>query len=270
MNHLLRALAPISDVTWSVIDQEATDRLVPALGARRLIDFSGPHGWEHSATNLGRTTPAVVDPATGVRVLQRRVLPFVELRAPFRLALAELADVDRGAVDIDLADLDEAARRIAVAENTAVIAGHDATGLTGIAQASTQPPIPLGDDCEHYPAQVALAAEALLRAGIAGPYGIALSPTTYTRVVETTEHGGYPVFEHLSRILGGPIVRVPGVDGAVVLSLRGGDFLFASGQDLSVGYERSDESYVYLYLEESFSFRVATAEAAVVLPAPSN
>ncbi len=42
------------------------------------------------------------------------------------------------------------------------------------------------------------------------------------------------------------------------------------GQDLSVGYERSDESYVYLYLEESFSFRVATAEAAVVLPAPSN
>ena len=63
---------------------------------------------------------------------------------------------------------------------------------------------------------------------------------------------------------------MPGVDGAVVLSLRGGDFFFASGQDLSVGYERSDESYVHLYLEESFSFRVATAEAAVVLPAPSN
>ena len=69
-----------------------------------------------------------MDPATGVGVLQRRVLPFVELRAPFRVALAELADVDRGAVDIDLADLDEAARRIAVAENTAVIAGHDAPG----------------------------------------------------------------------------------------------------------------------------------------------
>ena len=26
------------------------------LAARKLVDFSGPHGWEHSATNLGRTT----------------------------------------------------------------------------------------------------------------------------------------------------------------------------------------------------------------------
>jgi len=113
---------------------------------------------------------------------------------------------------------------------------------------------------------VAKAAEALLRAGIAGPFGLALSPAVYTSVVETTEHGGYPVFEHLTHILSGPIVRVPGVDGAVVLSLRGSDFLFESGQDLSVGYERSDESHVHLYLEESFSFRVATPEAALVLP----
>lgn len=270
MNHLLRSLAPMSDASWSVIDQEATDRLVPALGARRLIDFSGPHGWEYSATNLGRATPLAVDPATGVGVVQRRVLPLVELRAPFRVALAELADVDRGALDVGLADLDEAARRIAVAENTAVFAGLETAGVIGIAEASSHAPIPLGDDCEHYPAQVAIAAEALLRAGISGPYGIAVSPATYTRVVETTEHGGYPVFEHLTRILGGPIVRVPGVDGAVVLSLRGGDFLFESGQDLSIGYERSDGSHVHLYLEESFSFRVATAEAAVVLPGPSS
>ena len=92
------------------------------------------------------------------------------------------------------------------------------------------------------------------------------SPEIYTNVVETTEHGGYPIFEHLSRILHGPIVRVPGVDGAVVLSLRGEDFRFESGQDPSVGYDSSDESYVYLYIEESVSFRVATPEAALALP----
>ena len=56
-----------------------------------------------------------------------------------------------------------------------------------------------------------------------------------------------------------------GSTGAVVLSLRGGDFLFDSGQDLSIGYLSHDCETVPLYLEESFSFRVATPEAAVAL-----
>ena len=82
-------------------------------------------------------------------------------------------------------------------------------------------------------------------------------------MIETTEHGGYPLFDHLKKILvGGPIVWAPGVDGAVVVSLRGGDFLFESGQDLSIGYDHHDADDVHLYLEESFSFRVATPEAA--------
>ena len=50
-----------------------------------------------------------------------------------------------------------------------------------------------------------------------------------------------------------------------MLSLRGGDFLFESGQDLSIGYASHDADAVELYLEESFSFRVATAESAVRL-----
>ena len=57
----------------------------------------------------------------------------------------------------------------------------------------------------------------------------------------------------------------PGVTGAVVLSLRGGDFCFESGQDISIGYESHDADVVRLYLEESFSFHVATPEAAVAL-----
>jgi uncharacterized linocin/CFP29 family protein len=84
-------------------------------------------------------------------------------------------------------------------------------------------------------------------------------------VAETAEHGGYPLFDHLKKIVGGPIVWAPGVDGAIVLSVRGGDFLFESGQDLSIGYAGHDGEVVRLYIEESFSFRVATPEAAVTL-----
>ena len=50
------------------------------------------------------------------------------------------------------------------------------------------------------------------------------------------------------------------------MSLRGGDFLFESGQDLAIGYHAHDADSVHLYLVESFSFRVATPEAAVALP----
>ena len=164
MSHLLREHAPITEAGWSLIDDEARERLTPALAARKLIDFAGPHGWEHSATNLGRTRPLADAPVDGVTAAQRRVLAVVELRAPFSLARSELRDADRGAEDVELAALDEAAHRIATAENRAVFHGWEAAGITGIAEASTHEPIALGDDCERYPRHVARAVEALLAA----------------------------------------------------------------------------------------------------------
>ena len=128
--------------------------------------------------------------------------------------------------------------------------------------------IALGDGhFEEYPRHVAKAQQLLLEAGVEGPYGLALGPAEYTGVVETAESGGYPLLDHLREIVGGSIVWAPGVHGAVLLSLRGGDFLFQSGQDLSIGYDHHGADTVQLYLEESFSFRVATPEAAVALRA---
>jgi uncharacterized linocin/CFP29 family protein len=267
VNHLLRELAPISDDGWKLIDEEARDRITPALAVRKLVDFSGPRGWEYSATNLGRIETSGPGPVDGVVATQRRVLPLVELRAEFSLSRTELRDGDRGAVDVDFTSLDAAARKMALAENTAVFHGFESAGVAGICDACAHPTIKLSEDYGEYPSYVARAVETLLESGIAGPYGLALGSDGYTGVVETTEHGGYPVFEHLRHILSGPIVWAPGVRGAVVLSLRGGDFLFESGQDLSIGYDHHDGADVSLYFEESFSFRVATPEAAVALSA---
>ena len=264
MNHLLRSHAPITEAGWEQLDEEGRQRLVPALAARKLVDFSGPLGWQHSATNLGRTA-MIKGPGEGLVARCRTVLPLVELRAEFSVSRDELVDADRGAVDTDLEPLDEAARRIARAENIAVFHGWGEAGLTGIAEASPHPPLSLGTDFANYPGHVARALERLLESGISGPYGLALGPEGYTGVVETTEHGGLIVFDHLHRILDGPIVWAPGVKGAVVVSLRGGDFLFESGQDLSIGYSHHDAELVHLYLEESFSFRIASADAAVAL-----
>jgi len=265
VSHLLRAQAPITEAGWSLIDDEARERLTPALAARKLVQFEGPLGWQHSATNLGRTEPLSDAPGDGIEAAQRRVLPLVELRAGFTVARSELRDADRGARDVDFKPLDEAAHRIAVAENRAVFHGWKAAHIKGIAKSSPHESIALGEDCERYPRHVAVAVEALLTAGVDGPYGLAMGSETYTRVLETSEHGGYLLLDHLRKILGGPLVWAPGVEGGVVVSMRGGDFLFDCGEDLSVGYDHHDAEAVHLYLEESFSFRAVTPEAAFAL-----
>ena len=266
MNHLLRELAPITDAGWEELEEEARQHLAVHLAARKLVDFSGPHGWERSATNLGRTETLSPTPVEGVDARGRRVLPLVETRAWFSLSRAELELVDKGAVDVDYDPLDDAARRIALAENTAAFNGWPQAGITGIAAASPHDPLPLTDDMNACPDQVAAAVEILMSGGIEGPFGLALAPDVYKRVVETTERGGYLLFDHLRKITGGPIVWAPGVSGALVVSLRGGDFLLDCGQDLAIGYHAHDVDSVHLYLVESFSFRVATPEAAVALP----
>jgi uncharacterized linocin/CFP29 family protein len=266
MNHLLRELAPLSEKAWHTVDAEAHAGLERSLAARRLVDFEGPRGWDYSVASAGRVKEAVSPgPVPGVQLLVREVVSAVELKVPFTVPRVELAAIDRGASGADLEDLDEAARRLALAENHTVFEGAERAGIVGMAAPSANPPVALDAGFESYPRSVAEAVEQLRESGIDGPYGVALSPADYTGVIETTENGGYPVFEHLRRILGGPIVWGPGMEHGLVVSMRGGDFVFESGQDISIGYSHHDEASVYLYFEESFTFRVNEPRAAVSL-----
>jgi uncharacterized linocin/CFP29 family protein len=49
------------------------------------------------------------------------------------------------------------------------------------------------------------------------------------------------------------------------MSTRGGDFELDIGQDFSIGYLSHSAKTVELYLQETFTFRVLTTEAAVAL-----
>jgi len=265
MNHLLRELAPIPDAAWEEIDAEARRSLKHYLAARRLIDFSGPLGWEYSSVGLGRTETLPELLAEGVEAAGRKVLPIVEFRAPFSLESVELADAERGARDLDLSAVIAASRSAALAEDGAIFHGYGAGGINGIVPSSPHDAVTITDDYAHYPEHVAKAVALLRNAGVAGPYAIAMGARCYTGVIETTEHGGYPVFEHLRNILGGDVIWAPAVNGAVIVSQRGGDFEITVGQDFSIGYSSADGDAVQLYIEESFAFRIKTPEAAVHL-----
>ncbi len=264
MDHLLRTHAPLSTAAWEMVDDEAKTRLTTQLAARKLVDFDGPEGWHRAAVSTGRVE-RLKSPIEGVRAGLRAVQPLTELRVEFSVSRSELEDIDRGAADPELDDLDRAVLQIALAENVAVFHGLAAGGIRGITERSSHDAISIDVDFDRYPNVVAHAVEAMRGVGIDGPYGLAIGPSGYNGIIETTEHGGYLLLDHLRRILGGAVVWAPGVEGAVVLSLRGGDFVLSCGQDLSIGYLSHDADEVRLYLEESLTFRVLEPDAAVVL-----
>ena len=74
------------------------------------------------------------------------------------------------------------------------------------------------------------------------------------------------MLQHINRLVDGDIIWAPGITGGVVLTTRGGDFELDLGQDLSIGYLSHTAEVVELYLQESFTFRLLTSEAAVSLP----
>lgn len=265
MRHLHRELAPISDQGWEEIEEEARRALRHFLTARKVVDFTGPLGWDHSALALGRVAEVGEGPAAGVESRVRLVQPLVELRTPFTLSRDEIDAVDRGAPDADWDPVIDAARRAALAEDHLVFRGFPGAGVRGIVETTTHEPVEITTDYHRYPTFVAGAVETLKRSGVGGPYAIMLGPRCYAGVIETTEHGGYPVLEHLRLIGEGPVLWAPAVDGAVVLSVRGDDFELMVGQDLSIGYLTHDAATVTLYIEESVRFRAASPEAAVAL-----
>ncbi|HEV8298721.1 MAG TPA: family 1 encapsulin nanocompartment shell protein, partial [Acidimicrobiales bacterium] len=143
--------------------------------------------------------------------------------------------------------------------------GLDGSSVEGCAAASPHDPVKLADDPDSYPRAVATAVAALRSKGVGGPYGIALGQYDHLSVIESTERGGYPVLQHLHLILDGPVVWAPSVDGAVVVSLRGGDFQIIAGIDFAVGYRAHDAERVQLELRETVTFRNTNPEAAIAI-----
>ena len=266
-NHLFRDRAPITEAGWEEIEKEAKRTLHALLAARRVVDFKGPLGWGASDVELGRAD-AIASPPSADRVQARlrRIQPLVELRIPFEMSRSELDAIDRGARDPDLDPVTAAAREIAIAEDRAIFHGYEAAQISGICEAQAANAVPLGGSHADYPDAVAAALKALRDEGVDGPFAVVLSEQLYKDLTARTD-GGYPILSHVQRLIDGDVHAAPGLEGGLVISLRGGDFELTVGQDFSIGYLDHDAERVRLYIEESFTFLVLSAQAAIPLNA---
>ncbi|MBY8866947.1 MULTISPECIES: family 1 encapsulin nanocompartment shell protein [Streptomyces] len=262
-SNLHRELAPITAPAWAQIEDEARRTFQRNVGGRRAVDVTGPDGPELAAVGTGHLT-GIEAPAHGVTARLRQARPLVELRAPFRVTRDAVDDVERGAQDSDWQPVKDAVRTMAFAEDRIVFEGYPAAGVDGLRERTSHPVVALPEQPREYPDAVSRALTTLRLAGVDGPYALLLGADAYTAVSETSDHG-YPVAAHLGRLLDAPPVWAPALDGAFLLSTRGGDFELRLGEDLAIGYTAHDASGIELYFRQTLTFLVYTDEAVVAL-----
>jgi uncharacterized linocin/CFP29 family protein len=263
MNNLYRDLAPITEVAWAEIELEASRTFKRHIAGRRVVEVSDPSGPVTAAVSTGHLRD-VEPPTEGVVAHLRDSKPLVRLRVPFTLQRSDIDDVERGSQNSDWDPVKEAAKKLAFVEDRTIFEGYGAAGIEGIRQATSNQVLPLPQDARQMPDVISQALSELRLAGVDGPYSVLLSADAYTAVSETSDHG-YPIREHLNRLVHGDIIWAPAIDGAFVLTTRGGDFDLQLGTDVSIGYLSHDADTVALYLEETLTFLVYTAEASVAL-----
>lgn len=264
MSILRRELAPVAPESWKEIDAAAAGKLRLDLAGRKLTDLRGPYGWEYGAINLGRLELNTGKGKAAAQWGTRKVLPLVEIRVPFFLDIMELDYGARGAEDVDMEAVTKAAEEVARFEDHAIFNGLPQAGIEGILTATPHKPLAVGSLGAYMGATVE-ACEILRDAGVDGPYVLVLGTSAYKAVSRATEDG-HPVRKNIERqILNGQIIHAPALEGGLVTSTRGGDYVLTIGQDLSVGYAAHDKERVELYITESFMFRVLEPLAAVPL-----
>ena len=248
------------------LKRETSRTLKRYLAGRRVVDVKGPAGTALSAIGTGHLR-TIAAPAKGIVARQREVKALVELRVPFELDRQAIDDVERGANDSDWQPAKDAARQIAFAEDGAIFEGYAAAGIEGIRKGHQQSHHGSPADVRRVPGCHRPRPEQMRLVGVNGPYSVLLGADAYTALAETSDHG-YPVLEHVKRLVDDQIIWAPAIAGAFVLTTRGGDFELHIGQDVSIGYLNHTDAAVRLYLQETFTFLLLTTEAAVALVPP--
>ena len=207
-----------------------------------------------AAVNTGELTIRT-DGGLGVPWGVRGVVPLIEIRVPFELPLmaARQRFARRGARSSSGGQCcGEGRDKLKIPRSSM---GSRLPGLRASSQYARIRRLRSRNDFADYPSIVWTAAETLRRAGINGPYALALGPACYAGLAQAAEDG-YPIRERVEHFLDGPMVRARAIDGALLLSHRGGDYRLSVGTGSVSRIRGSGQGHRLPLPDESFAFRV--------------
>lgn len=262
MDMLKKSLAPITDEAWKMINDQARRILSSRLTARKFVDVDGPKGWDFSAVNRGRLDIPKNSKVDDVEFGVRRVLPLVEFRSPFSLNIWELDNAVRGAADVDLSEMEDAANQATAFEEKAIYYGFEKGEIPGLIGSSSLDKMSCPTDAEGVLQCIPEAISKLKEASIEGPYHLVVNPTEWREI--TSYARGYPMKRQIKDNLDAELIFCPNIDNMFLVTSRGGDYKLTLGVDISIGYDHHDKDNVRLYFTESFTFQVLEPSAVVV------
>jgi uncharacterized linocin/CFP29 family protein len=253
MDILKRDLAPLTSEVWEEIDGRAKEVLESYLSARKVVNVEGPKGWDSNVVVEGRLDIVEKD-ESGVSAGTYRVKPLMEVRSTFELDRWEMDNIVRGAKDIDLESLEEAAKKIAKYEDEVIFNGNEKAGITGLLKVEGATEFELGKDREEILDSISKGVLKLQSSYASKPFTLVVGQAAYRTINKQT--GGYPLPKQIEDIIGGEIVVSPSIEGAILIPANHEDLEMTVGQDLSIGYESHDSKKVRLFITESFTFRI--------------
>ncbi len=261
MDFLKRSLAPVTDAGWEEIDDAAREVLETQLTGRKFVDTVEPQGWDHAAIPEGRLS-IEEDSPEAVRYGVRKVSPLAETRVSFELNIWELDNVDRGAKDVDLAPLEDAAARAAQFEEDVIYHGLAEAGIEGLLPAA-ETAVDLPDGASGILEAASEAVTVFQDEAVEGPYNLVVNRELWQSIARSSK--GYPLKRQLEDLIEGSIIYSSKVEDPLLVSSRGGDLELVLGQDFSIGYENHGSKKVKLFITESFGFRVLEPASVIKL-----
>jgi uncharacterized linocin/CFP29 family protein len=188
-----------------------------------------------------------------------------ELRADFSLSWQDIDIFERAGQALESKTIEEAARDIAMAEDSLVLYG--AAGAAGLLSPKETPRVKMSDWAQpgRLVADLLAAVEQLDTLAVKGPYEAVLSPHHYYSYLRQTGEGGaYPAAKQLGIVIE-KVYSSPAVETAALFSTRGGDFVITVGGDFIVGYRAHDDKSVHLFAVETIAAQAFTPEAVCVI-----
>ena len=241
MDILKRDIAPLTSEVWEEIDGRAKEVLQNYLSARKVLNIAGPKGWDANVVSEGRLD-VIDESGQGISAGTYKVKPLMEVRSSFELDRWEMDNIVRGAKDIDLESLEEAAKRIALYEEKAIYEGNAKAGIEGLLNVEGATDLTLGDSKEEILDAISAGVLKLEGAYASKPFTLVVSPSVYKTINKSSQ--GYPAVKQIEKIIGGEIVVSPSIDKAILLPQEHEDLEMTIGQDLSIGYQYHDSKKV--------------------------
>ncbi|MFP4621946.1 MAG: family 1 encapsulin nanocompartment shell protein [Bacteroidales bacterium] len=262
MDILRKSLAPITEVAWEEINDQARVVFQNVLTARRFADVEGPKGFAYGGVSLGRLNVDSNQKEDAVKYGINRLQPLMETRKSFKLNIWELDNVVRGAADVDLEAMEKAAKEMGQFEERAIYLGFEKACIQGLKEVSDHDVRSFPQDGKEILKTLANSISAMRGSFVEGPYHLVLGTDKWQNLHIHT--GGYPLKRQVEDLIGGEIILNPNVEEGFLVSGRGGDFQLILGQDIAIGYESHNEKEVQLYFTESFTFRTLEPAAVIV------